>query len=192
MSSLVSPVYGEIRTQIGTGATAVQIDVLVAENYNRSSTITDHPVEDGSEVSDNKQQKPDTLQLTAFFAQSLANADDQNAATVTRAEDLYDKLLDLEAAAEPLSIFTARREYSNMMIERVTRPRTAADGDGVTVTVDFKQIKIATSQVVAAPPTRQRKNPKRDQGKRPKKAANENQKELSSLARDGWRAATGG
>jgi len=186
MSSLVSPVYGEIRTQIGQGSSAVQIDVLESDTFTRTKKATEHPVEDGSQVSDNLQDQPDTLQLTAFFAQSLANADDQNAAAETRAEDLFDALLTLQGIGEPLSVFTSRREYTNMVIERIGRPRTRADGDGVTVTIDFKQIKIATSQVVAAPPTRQRKNPKRDQGKRPKKAANDAQKESSSVLLNLW------
>jgi hypothetical protein len=186
MSSLVSPIYGQLRTQIGTGPSAVVVDVLDGETYGRAKKATEHPVESGSTISDHVQDMPDTLQLVAFFGQAVDSADEQNAAAETRAEDLYQALLELQDTKNTLSVFTARREYTDMLIEKVNRPRSRADGDGVTVQIDFKQIRKATSEVVAAPPTRLRKNPKRNQGKRPKKAANESQKQKSQSILSSW------
>lgn len=186
MSSLISPIFGELKTQIGIGPTAVVIDVLESETYTDDSQITTHPVQDGSVIADHIQDLPKTLQQTAFFGQSLTNAEDQSGASLTRAEDTYQKLLDLKAAKERLSVFTPRREYENMVIKRVTRPRSRADGDGIVVTIDFQEIQTATSEVVAAPPVRVEKNPKRRQGKKPKKEANEAQSQSAAAKIFDW------
>jgi hypothetical protein len=186
MGSFVSEIFGDIRTQIGQGSAAVEIDLLESETYTSASSVTQHAVEDGSTISDHIQDQPDTLQLVAFFGQSLTDTEAQARAPLTRAEDLYQALLELKARKEALPVFTPRREYESMVIEKVTRPRSRADGDGVTVTIDFRQIRTATSQVVAAPPSRTARNPKRDQGKRPKKAANESQKQSSESLLSQW------
>jgi predicted RNA-binding Zn ribbon-like protein len=166
-------ITGVFRTQIGVGSAAVQIDVLDGQTYTSTSQVTQHPVEDGGDVTDHIIDKPDTLQLIAFFAQSLDDPDEQAAAAETRAQDLYQKLLEMKVAGERQTVFTSKREYENMVIERVTEPRMRSDG--VTVTIDMVEIETATSQVVEAPPTRQRKNAKRNQGKKPKQPATEAQ-----------------
>lgn len=169
MSSFLEEISGVFRTQIGTGATAVQIDVLDNQTYTTTSTATDHPVEAGSDISDHIIDKPDTLQLVAFFAQSLDDIENQIRASETRAQDVYQKLLELKKSKERNTVFTSKREFENMVIERVTEPRERSDG--ITVTIDLKEIKTATSQVVAAPPSRDQKNEKRNQGKKPKSPA---------------------
>ncbi len=48
-------------------------------------------------------------------------------------------------------VTTPIETYENMIIERLSAPRTAADGSGITLQLDLREIRIVKSETVAAP-----------------------------------------
>jgi hypothetical protein len=69
-----------------------------------------------------------------------------------RGRDVYEMLLLLKSQHVQLDLIqTAFRDYPDMMIARLSQPRAVGDGTTAKFQIDFKQIRIAISQSVAAP-----------------------------------------
>lgn len=97
-----------------------------------------------------------------------------------RGRDVYEKLLLLKSQHVQLDLIqTAFRDYTDMMISRVSQPRAVGDGTSAKFQIDFKQIRIAISQTVAAPkPAEVRGNTAQNKGaQNPKPASKPEDKE---------------
>jgi hypothetical protein len=96
--------------------------------------------------------------------------------------DVYDKLLKAKDTHVLITVTTAHRDYRNMMITRLAAPRTTAEGTSSKFQIDFKQIRIASSQSVAAPkPAEPRAQPVSNNGKQGAKPAPDAEKKQSIL-----------
>jgi hypothetical protein len=206
---------------------SLQFDATTGETKDDTVEVTDHPVEEGSNVADNARDAPALLSIEAIVSEtpnpqldadvSLRGIDlkvdvrsapksttfaldiptppvqfsesgliqagigaikrsifgapkaTANGATSAqtnndtarayqqdeprnRARDLYDKLLLLKSQHVRLDLIqTSYRDYTDMMVTRVSQPRAVEDGLSLRLQIDFKQIRIASSQTVAAP-----------------------------------------
>ncbi|HYQ47153.1 MAG TPA: hypothetical protein VER11_34520 [Polyangiaceae bacterium] len=206
---------------------SLQFDAVTGETKDDTVTVTDHPVEDGSNVADHARDDPAMLSIEAVVSEtpnpqldadvSLRGVDlkvdirsapstktftldiptppiqfsesglvqagigalkkaifgapkatslgptsgqtnnvtaraYQQDATRNRPRDVYDKLLLLKSQHVRLDLIqTAYRDYTDMMVTRVSQPRATEDGLSAKFQIDFKQIRIASSQTVAAP-----------------------------------------
>lgn len=68
-----------------------------------------------------------------------------------RVRDVYEALLRVQSARTLVTVNTRDRDYFDMMIERVAKPRSVDQGSSATFQIDFKRIRIAASKTVAAP-----------------------------------------
>lgn len=59
------------------GTTIIQLDVSTSETHERESPTTDHPVENGQEISDNILIRPQTLSITGIISDTPLNTDAQ-------------------------------------------------------------------------------------------------------------------
>jgi hypothetical protein len=102
-----------------------------------------------------------------------------------RGRDVYEKLLLLKSQHVQLDLIqTAFRDYPDMMISRLSQPRAVGDGTSAKFQIDFKQIRIATSQTVAAPkPSVVRANAPVKKGSQGTKPADK-EADKKSLAKD--------
>lgn len=208
-------------------ALSLQFDAVTSETKDDSVDITDHPVEAGSNVSDNARDQPALLTVEAVisgipdnkldgdaligqqnitvngmsapgtqqvpldipavpleisesgliqagvgaikglfssgpkatvFGKTLLAQSTQTATVLlqnsprNRGRDVYEKLLLLKSQHVQLNLIkTTFRDYNDMMICRVSQPRAVGDGSTAKFQIDFKQIRIATSQTVSAP-----------------------------------------
>ena len=90
---------------------------------------------------------PTKLSHVKATAQAYQQSTERN-----RVREAYDKLLRLKSQHVTLDLIqTAYRDYTDMMIARVSQPRATDDGRAAKFQIDFKQIRIASSQIVAAP-----------------------------------------
>ncbi len=103
-----------------------------------------------------------------------------------RGRDVYETLLLLKSSHVQLELIqTTFRDYTDMMIARVSQPRAVGDGTTAKFQIDFKQIRIATSQTVAAPkPSVVRANATQNKGAQGTKPADsaEAKKNMKSIA----------
>lgn len=81
----------------------------------------------------------------------------QPASKVNRARVAYEKLLGAKEKRALVTVQTSVREYFDMLVERVSAPRSADDGDGLKFSIDLRRLKIAASETVQSPqPTESR------------------------------------
>ena len=68
-----------------------------------------------------------------------------------RVRDVYDALLLAQSQRQLVTINARDREFPDMMIERVAKPRSLDNGSSSQFQIDFKRIRVSASQTVAAP-----------------------------------------
>jgi len=138
-----------------------------------SSTITQHPIESGSNVADHVHDNPDELQLDGI----ISNVPTTLLASVlspSRAEDEYDKLIALKDAKKPISLYTKKREYENYVIVSLDRSEYSAIGDSVEVSIGLQHVRLVESKAtdaIVTPRPKGTQKQKQKVGSKPKKQA---------------------
>ena len=73
--------------------------------------------------------------------------------------EVHEKLLEIKEAVHFLQVITPKKHYTDMVITHVTMPRDASSGDGASITIEFKKLRIVSTSIVNAPkPTEPRGN----------------------------------
>lgn len=178
----VDPVTGLPITQDTTGQPIVNnlvAQVTVEEDHEDEMYITEHPVEQGPPISDHAYKLPVKLRLTLGWSNSpspsntgllfvpgnilagiaaTANAFSSSPSFVLTT---YAKLIALQNSAVPITIFTGKRKYSNMLLRRVRTRTTKETENSLIVQCEAQQIIVAVTQLVAAPSQSVQRNPQK-------------------------------
>lgn len=75
----------------------------------------------------------------------------QQMAPRDRIREVWDLLLKAQAQALLVNVIIAQRDYSDMVITRVAKPRALEDGGAAHFQVDLREMRVADSQTVTAP-----------------------------------------
>lgn len=126
-----------------SGVVELQADLTIKETHERNAETTDHPVEDGSFISDHIIIKPETVQLEGFLTDSRAILFGNNKG---RTQNGFDLLETLWAAQEVVTLITAYKNYDNMVITNITMPRERPSS--MIFTMRLKKIKIVSTEFV--------------------------------------------
>jgi hypothetical protein len=131
------------------------LDLVEVEEHSLESEITDHPVEDGSDISDNIRIKPRELTLTNAVVSDTpigAIATDPTRILVDDlpppSMDAYRKLEQIWLNREPVTIVTNLKKYDSMGLLQLTIPREAKNAGGLIFTAHFKEIRLAKNKRV--------------------------------------------
>lgn len=167
----------------------VSLDCTVSETHNATATVTDHPVESGSTITDHIRPEPLQLTITGIVSNTpigtkklqivsseigRIRADDT---VLGHAETAAKKLEEIRLSAKPVKVVTRLRTYENMAMLSLSIPRDAKTGNALNFTMQFKQIRIVTNRttrVVTAKSSKAQK--KQDTGKQPTKEQTEEKK----------------
>jgi hypothetical protein len=130
-------------------------DLAETEEHSLKAEITEHPVEDGSDISDNIRIKPRELTLTNLVVSNTptgAIASDPtrqlNGTSPPPATNAYNMLIGWFNAREPVAVVTNLQKYPSMGIEEITVPVEAKSFGGLVVTVHLKQVIIVQNKRV--------------------------------------------
>jgi hypothetical protein len=130
-------------------------DAFLKEDHSATCRITDHPVMDGTNISDHAYNLPDKLVLEIMSSdimdQVVAN---QFSDYTTKSISVYAKLKELKEQRMPLSVNTRLEYYENMLIESMTTIDTFQTRESVKCTVILKEIimaKVEIQKLSAAP-----------------------------------------
>lgn len=132
------------------GVTSLEFDVLLEENHEWSNEITSNPVENGAPVSDHIIPNADKLRLTIMIGDTSIYADVAEGEE-RRTQKAFDVLRQLHDDRKPVTVYTKFRVYDNMGISHIGIPRSAANGDSLTVPIEFQQIRLVDTQTVKVP-----------------------------------------
>ena len=192
-------------TEKYTGPTMIgdlALDCTVTETHTATSTVTKHPVESGSSITDHIRPEPVQLSITGIVSDTPIGAREVQRAieiggvsvqikqqeTPTSPTGFgraaWSKLDAMRLAAKPVTVLTRDKKYESMAIVSLTVPKEAKTGGALYFTAQFEQVRIvfnrSTKIVVAKSP---KSHKKQDTGKQPT-AELEKPKSYSSVLRE--------
>ncbi len=149
----------------------IEIDSVLDESHTLTSTVTDHPVENGFNISDHSRPDPDTVSLRCFVSNTPLSAEQQSravregdyqfqtsslqdvpiGAVGSRGDSAYQKLKQLRATGALVKVVTSLTTYKTsdtegMTITSISIPRTLQNYDGLEFTLALKQIRIVKNR----------------------------------------------
>lgn len=143
-------------------------DCVLEEQHVDRSVITEHPVEDGSVVADHAYDLPAELMLTYGWSMNSSQNPDSPSVfnvpgqvitslkafaggTSTFLRDIYEKLRALKSAASPLTVYTGKRTYNNMLIESISISTDMKTENALVARVLLREVIIVSTQVFTVP-----------------------------------------
>lgn len=158
-----------IKPQRGIGSFTAQ--ATLEEIHTDELEITEHPVERGAAIADHSFKRPAEVTIkcgwsnspsTEALINSLSAAANGtisgvtsilNGNSVSQVNDLYAKLLALQATREVFTVYTGKRIYTNMLFKSLITTTDSKSENSLMITAVLRQIIIVTTTtlVVAAP-----------------------------------------
>lgn len=177
-----------------TKVDTIDIDSCLDESHLLANTVTDHPVEQGFNVTDHSRPNPDQVSLRCFVSNTPLS-EDQTKSSVRqgdvsfettapqaiegRGNQAYLRLKKLRDEGSLIEVVTTLKTYGvskseGMMIESITIPRTRQNYDGLEFTLALKQIRIVRNKQTRARPKDKRTEPRKKKGAQPTKQPEQN------------------
>lgn len=124
-------------------------DAILQASHTSTLTITSHPIQAGSNVTDNAFLQPRTLSFNIGMSDVTKSfIPGQFAGGSSRSEQAYEVLKQLQQLRIPVQVYTRRGLYQNMLVETLTVQDDNTTAHGLRVTVDLQELLVATVQVV--------------------------------------------
>lgn len=146
----------------------ISLDLILSEGHSLNAAVTQHPIQDGSTISDHITILPRNGTLRALVSNfSLAAASSNKAETwqdvyeqgevaqeslPNRAADTWEKLKELVKRRELVKVVTALEVYEDMALTRVETTRDGDTGDALEIEIDYEQavrVKLKETKVTA-------------------------------------------
>lgn len=118
---------------------SLEIDAVLTETVQAENTITDHPVEGGSLVTDHAYNLPIRVSIEGIFGQA-------SILSGIGIEAARDALFAAYRDREPIDVVTGLDTYPRMVIESLSIPRRG--GDALRFTATLKQLTFVESRRV--------------------------------------------
>lgn len=149
----------------------VTIDVCYEETHQIKNTVTDHPVEEGVNISDHVRPEPDSVTLHCFISNTPLSQDQTTRAVREgdvqfqttsqsdvalgdvngRGPDSFRKLLKIRDDGTLIKIVTTLKTYGNgsdrgVVLESLQVSRTSKNYDGLEFTATLKEVRVVKNR----------------------------------------------
>ncbi|WAL85279.1 hypothetical protein OYT13_13815 [Pandoraea sp. XJJ-1] len=149
----------------------IRIGVTIEEVYTDELQITEHPVEQGAQITDHAfKRQPDVVlkcgwsnaDYAALLGSSVVQFDNFGSTTQSGYIDaVYSKLLELQASRIPFDAVTSRRKYSNALLQGLRVVHDAKTSGALMLTATLRQIRIVQTKATKLPPRDSQADPSR-------------------------------
>ncbi|MCL6442073.1 MAG: hypothetical protein K6T83_01180 [Alicyclobacillus sp.] len=137
--------YVYVKTNIGGWF----FDAILQATHTSTLTITEHPIQAGSSVSDYAYLQPRTLSLNIGMSDVATSfIPGQFSGGHSRSVQAYQVLKQLQQLRIPVQVYTRLGLYQNMLVETLTVQDDNTTAHGLRCTVDMQELLVATVQVV--------------------------------------------
>lgn len=180
----ISVFAGGSGTREGLAADAIELDTTLTESYAGGATVTDHPVEEGSDITDHVRRNPETVDITGWvsnypivFLRSISTPGAAVGAQPVlpgtnrfrRAEAAFEFLRGIKDAGLTVDVITTLRTYENFAITSLTVSRDKDSRNILDLGLSLREVQVAITEQVEAPevedPSRKGRT---DRGRKPK------------------------
>jgi hypothetical protein len=169
----------------------VEFDASISESHNDEAEVTEHPIEEGSNISDHFRKLPVYLTLEGMITNTpivfLASLTPNSPIvgdfkpTWDRVETAYAKLREFQTAGVLVDVITSLRTYANMALISVGVVREASTGNALHVSMTLREVKIANSLSIDQPiPVEKANKKKKNEGQKNTQAAGSSQEATST------------
>jgi len=144
----------------------------MVERYNFSNSVTDIPVEEGSNISDNIVEEPDVIHVEAFIGNTAFEVitNDGNSISNLQAPDrmarvmqAYQALKRMVKQRKPVDVVLGLDTFTKMAIIKFDIDRDAETGANLPFTMEFKKLKIVHSDTTTINASTAKAGPAGDQ-----------------------------
>lgn len=113
-------------------------------------TLTKHPVQQGATISDHAYKEPTLLTMTiqyraGFFSDSLS--------------DKYEEFLELQNTREPLTVYTGKRTYINMVLISVGNTTNKETENVLRLNLSFEEVILVEVTPTTVPARSRQRSP---------------------------------
>ena len=132
------------------------IDAFIREGYSFKNSVTDIPIEEGSNISDHVIEEPLEIQISGFIGKTEftvwegalpeTQADIEVPDPKARIREAHFELLRLKSERQPIDLVTGLDTYPNMVITSYDIDRSVETGADLPFEMSFKQVKIVKSE----------------------------------------------
>lgn len=126
----------------------LSVDAVIEEQHQDRAQITDHPVEQGSTISDNVVDLPNEVIVTYGWAPSSPL---NTSASPTFLRGLYDFYVALKQSKTPFTIYTGKRTYKNMLIETISLTTDVKTENNLILRMLCREVIIVLTTTVTVP-----------------------------------------
>ncbi len=152
-------IFGYEPTEIIVSLTeSLTFDAAVSTDHSHSATVTQHPVETGSTISDHTVLNPMTLRIEGIFSETpmpsqllKKSASTPSADLIESAKDQWNQLEAILEKREPVDVKTHLKEYETFVITAINNRQTAESGDSIFVFIDLVKVNIVDSETTDVP-----------------------------------------
>lgn len=191
--SFIEEIFGfSGRLKIGE----IAVDASIGEQHILEGEVTDHPVEEGSDVTDHYRVKPRGVQIngvitntplaTGFPAQTLINSIKSVASGGTPVKDAWSTVKGYFSNGTLITISTSLDDYPNVVLTNFKATRDSKNGQNLKFSCVARQLRIVTTEItvdiVVPKTTTAAKTASKAKGRKPPKPANA-AKNKSALAK---------
>lgn len=138
---------GTYTVQAGVAAQVNQMfvfDAVMSANHNQTLAITEHPVQTGSNISDNAVLRPAIIELEIGMSDAMDSfSPGMWSGNSSKSVAAYQQLLTLQKQRVFLSLATRLTSYTNLLIENISANETSKSFAGLRCRITFRQIFLA-------------------------------------------------
>jgi len=134
---------------------SIVMDVTVRESGVDELTITQHPVEQGAQITDHAYKNPAQLSIECAASNSSGAA----GGDPTYVQDKYNALLALQLSRQPFTIVTGKRTYQNMLFRTLAITTEETSENALIVSASFQEIIIVSTSSTSLPATANQATP---------------------------------
>lgn len=142
---------------------AIEAQVTIEESHTDELVITDHPIEQGANVTDHAYKRPAEVTVRCGWSnsgtQSIAQEVDSflsllegnGLGAAGYVQSIYAQLLTLQESRIPFDIVTGKRKYRNMLIRSISASTDEKSEHSLFVTVVCREIITVQTYIVLVP-----------------------------------------
>ena len=132
-------------------------DVTIEERHEDSLVVTQHPVEQGSTITDHAYKQPAKVTIRCGWSNASLNAllglaesllDGSFSFGADYVQTTYSKFLALQNSRVLFDVSTGKRKYKNMLITRLSVVTDNTSENALMMTCECQEIFLATTQTV--------------------------------------------
>jgi len=120
-------------------------NVTVEEIHSDELIITEHPVEQGSEISDHAYKRPAEVMIRCAWSDD----DPESKGDFNYIQTIYYRLLDMQSRFQLLDILTGKRVYKNMLLRQLTVTTDVKSQTALMLTAICRQVILATTTTIS-------------------------------------------